>query len=63
MVNWIEVNELKKRKVRFGWFDFIDDLEVSKALLGEVVRFGKQHQLELERPKLCNKVPSLSLSR
>ena len=46
MVNWIEVNELKKRKVRFGWFDFIDELEVSSALLNEVSRFGKQHQLE-----------------
>ena len=46
MVNWIEVNELKKRKVRFGWFDFINDLEVSKALLNQVTQFGKQHQLE-----------------
>ena len=28
-------------QVRFGWFDFIDDLEVSKALLDAVVAFGK----------------------
>lgn len=28
-------------KVRFGWFDFIDDPEVSRALLDAVVRWGK----------------------
>lgn len=28
-------------QVRFGWIDFIDDLEVSKALLDAVVEFGK----------------------
>lgn len=28
-------------QVRFGWFDFIDDLEVSKALLDAVIAFGK----------------------
>ena len=29
------------KQVRFGWFDFIDDLEVSKALLDAVISFGK----------------------
>ena len=29
-------------EVRFGWFDFIDDREVSKALLDAVVDFGKE---------------------
>ena len=29
-------------EVRFGWFDFIDDREVSKALLDAVVAFGKE---------------------
>ena len=29
------------KQVRFGWFDFIDDLEVSKALLEAVTAFGK----------------------
>lgn len=28
-------------QVRFGWIDFIDDIEVSKALLDAVVAFGK----------------------
>ena len=30
------------KEVRFGWFDFIDDREVSKALLDAVVAFGKE---------------------
>ena len=29
-------------EVRFGWFDFIDDREVSKALLDAVIAFGKE---------------------
>lgn len=28
-------------KVRFGWLDFIDDMEVSRALLDAVARWGK----------------------
>ena len=31
----------KVNQVRFGWFDFIDDIEVSKALLDAVIAFGK----------------------
>ena len=31
------------RQVRFGWIDFIDDIEVSTALLGAVADFGKAH--------------------
>lgn len=31
----------KADQVRFGWIDFIDDMEVSKALLDAVVTFGK----------------------
>ena len=29
------------KKVRFGWFDFVDDPEVSRALLDKVVEWGK----------------------
>ena len=29
------------KKTRFGWFDFIDDKEVSKALIGAVENWGK----------------------
>ena len=30
----------KVQQVRFGWFDFIDDIEVSSALLDAVAQFG-----------------------
>ena len=46
IVNWIEIEELKKNKVRFGWFDVIDDIAVSKLLLEQVVCFGKEHKLD-----------------
>lgn len=30
-------------EVRYGWFDFIDDIEVSKALIDTVMDFGRKH--------------------
>ncbi len=33
----------KVNQVRFGWIDFIDDIEVSGALLDAVTAFGKLH--------------------
>ena len=45
-INWIEIKELKKSKVRFGWFDVIDDLEVTKKLLETVIEVGKKHQMK-----------------
>ncbi len=44
IVNWIEIKEIKKNKVRFGWFDVIDDIAVSKLLLEQVIYFGKKTQ-------------------
>lgn len=46
IVNWIEVNKLKKNKVRFGWFDFVDDFEVSKVLIEKVKEFGKSRKMD-----------------
>lgn len=46
LVNWLEVKELNKRKVRFGWFDVIDDPKVTALLMQEVQAFGKSYQLE-----------------
>lgn len=46
IINWIEVNQQGQRKMRFGWFDFIDDLNVSRALLDKVMAIGKEHDLE-----------------
>jgi len=51
IINHIEVHEQNVKKMRFGWFDFVDDLEVSAALLEEVKKIGTTHQLEyLEGP-------------
>lgn len=36
----------KKKAVRFGWFDFIDDEEVSKALIDEVIKWASKEGLE-----------------
>ena len=46
MVNWIEVEKQQIKKMRFGWFDVIDDLEVSKVLLDKVNEIGRGHNLE-----------------
>ena len=46
IINWYEVKEQKTSKIRFGWFDFIDDFEVSKVLLDKVVEIGKTNNLE-----------------
>lgn len=46
IINWIEVNKQQTRKMRFGWFDYIDDFEVSKLLLEKVDEMGKEHQLD-----------------
>ncbi|OYQ36095.1 GTP cyclohydrolase [Flavobacterium cyanobacteriorum] len=46
IINWEEVNSQQKKKVRFGWFDVIDDIEVTRALLEKVSEFGRKHQME-----------------
>jgi len=45
IINWLEIKNQDQRKMRFGWFDFIDDLEVSKALLNEVYKIGNANKL------------------
>ncbi|MCY3998878.1 MAG: GTP cyclohydrolase [Flavobacteriaceae bacterium] len=47
MVNWLEVNKMGKQKARFGWYDAIDDLEISELLFREVEKFALKHNLEL----------------
>ncbi|MEZ4857852.1 MAG: GNAT family N-acetyltransferase [Flavobacteriaceae bacterium] len=46
IINHLEVNEIGKKKVRFGWFDVVDDIEVTKALLEKVFELGKAHNLD-----------------
>ncbi len=41
----------QKKSVRFGWIDFIDDLEVSQALIDTVKQWGRERGMtELEGP-------------
>lgn len=41
----------KKQTVRFGWIDFIDDMEVSAALINTVKAWGKERGMtEIEGP-------------
>ncbi len=41
IVNYKANESWNVNQVRFGWFDFIDDINVSKALLEAVVKFGQ----------------------
>lgn len=41
IVNYKANEAWNVNQVRFGWFDFIDDINVSKALLEAVVKFGQ----------------------
>lgn len=51
MVNHKEAEELGISKVRFGWIDFIDDLEVSKALISKAKEFAKEKNIgKIEGP-------------
>ncbi len=36
----------KEKHIRFGWIDFIDDIEVSKALLKTVEDWGKENKMD-----------------
>ena len=35
------------KEVRFGWIDFIDDREVSKALLDKVMEYGRSKGMDV----------------
>jgi len=46
IINWTEVKEQKVLKMRFGWFDAINNIEVTKALLNKIAEIGKANNLE-----------------
>ncbi|RVT71374.1 GTP cyclohydrolase [Flavobacterium sufflavum] len=46
IINWAEVNDQHKKKVRFGWFDVINDINVTEALLEKVYELGRKNNLE-----------------
>ena len=43
IINEIANRDWNHKEVRFGWMDFIDDKEVSKALIEAVIAFGKEY--------------------
>ena len=43
IINDIANKSWNQAEVHFGWIDFIDDMEVSRALIEAVIAFGKQH--------------------
>lgn len=46
IINEIANRDWNHREVRFGWTDFVDDKEVSKALLEAVIAFGKEYGMD-----------------
>ena len=46
VINHLEVKQQNVKKMRFGWFDFEDDVTVSKALLQKVAEIGSKNNLE-----------------
>lgn len=46
IINHLEINDIGKKKVRFGWLDMIDDLDVTQALLAKVYEIGNAQNLE-----------------
>ena len=46
IINQIANRDWKHAEVRFGWMDFVDDLEVSRALLDAVAAFGRENGME-----------------
>lgn len=46
IINHLEINEQHKKKVRFGWLDMVDDIDVTKALLEKAYEKGREHNLE-----------------
>ena len=46
IINWDEVQNLGKKKMRFGWFDVIDDIAVTEALLAKITEIGKKNNLD-----------------
>ena len=46
IINWFEVTQQQIKKIRFGWFDVVDDIEVSKVLLNKVKEIGLTNNLE-----------------
>ncbi len=46
IVNHLANEQWNHKEVRFGWYDFVDDREVSEALMAKVEEFGRQYGME-----------------
>lgn len=46
IVNFKANAQWNHKEVRFGWYDFIDDREVSAALMDKVCEFGRLHGMD-----------------
>lgn len=46
LINYRANETWHTRNARFGWIDFVDDLEVSRALLDTVEEWGRKHDCE-----------------
>lgn len=46
IINKLANKQWDHKEVRFGWYDFVDDREVSKALMDKVEEFGRQYGME-----------------
>lgn len=46
IINHKEFQELGIHKVRFGWIDFIDDIEVSKALIQTAISYAQSKNIQ-----------------
>lgn len=46
IANQLEIKNQNISKMRFGWLDFIDDIQVSKILFDKVLEIGKQLHLK-----------------
>lgn len=42
IINHAANEKWNQKRVRFGWIDFVDDIDVSKALLDRVAEYGRQ---------------------
>ena len=46
IVNHLANEQWNHKEVRFGWYDFIEDREVAKALMDKVYEFGRKHKMD-----------------
>ncbi|MES2797124.1 MAG: GNAT family N-acetyltransferase [Bacteroidota bacterium] len=46
LLNWQEIKDQGVKKIRFGWWDVVDDVNVTRLLLEKVAEIGRENNLE-----------------